>query len=172
MPIVDIINFLQIQQLHPAQALAYLAYQAEHRHTQWSGLLFADAQPLFGQLAAETIAANERNIDELTARLKGAEAAEQAQYQSLISKYREENERLRVDPASWPIYAPTLERYRELALPAVQMDVSPLTVSARGSHNAVFPTLTETVHRALSGAITMEQCLRRMNDTVRAMLTE
>lgn len=157
---------------HPEQALTYLAYLAEHRHAQESGLLFADAQPLFSQMAAEIIAENERNIDELTARLNGAEAAQQAQYQSLITKYREGNERLRADPANWPIYEPALARYRALALPAVVMDDTPLTAPARGSHNAVFPTLTDTLHRALSGAITMEQCARRMNDTVRAMLME
>lgn len=157
---------------HQEQALTYLAYLAEHRHAEESGLLFADAQPLFSQLAAGIIAENDRNIDELTAKQHGAEEAEQAQYQGLITTYREANEHLRADPVNWPIYAPALERYRELALPAVQMDVSPLTVSARGSHNAVFPTLTETVHRALSGAIAMEQCVRRMNDTVQAMLME
>ena len=110
------------------------------------------------------------NMEERIQRIN--ELYHKSKAEGLTPEEKEENERLRGDPASWPIYAPTLERYRELALPAVQMDVSPLTVSARGSHNAVFPTLTETVHRALSGAITMEQCLRRMNDTVRAMLTE
>ena len=73
---------------------------------------------------------------------------------------------------SWTVYEPLLTLYRTEVVPAIYAEPSALLDPAFATHTVILDELLALGHRYLSGGMSIDQCVRRMNEIVNAFNLE
>ncbi len=156
---------------HKEQAMTYLRYVAQHREAYSSALHCTDAEPV--HVFAEDILYYQTHIAALQVQKEAAtsEAVKEQLDQKIL--YDEINlKNLTGELDAWTVYEPLLTLYRTEVVPAIYAEPSALLDPAFATHTVILDELLALGHRYLSGGMSIDQCVRRMNEIVNAMLME
>ena len=156
---------------HKEQAMTYLRYVAQNREKSSGALYCADAVP--AHVFAEDILYYQTHIAELQAQKKAATSEAVKEQLDREIGYDEINlKNLTGGVDSWTVYEPLLTLYRTEVVPAIYAEPSALLDTAFTTHTVILDELLALGHRYLSGGMPIDQCVRRMNEIVNAMLME
>lgn len=156
---------------HKEQAMTYLRYVAQNREKSSGALYCADAVP--AHVFAEDILYYQTHIAELQAQKKAATSEAVKEQLDREIGYDEINlKNLTGGVDSWTVYEPLLTLYRTEVVPAIYAEPSALLDTAFATHTVILDELLALGHRYLSGGMPIDQCVRRMNEIVNAMLME